>query len=128
MRERRKFRIRLWLVKRLLASLIDGCLDEFPEFDAISEGVAHLHSAIENDMPVSKVRTKPVPDMELVSACRLIIENGRCNDRIACEPESHEDGRPKCPNCGKRSSNSWSCKMPAESAKQWLREHGIKEE
>ena len=112
----KKFRIRLWLVKRLLDSLIGGCLDEFPEFDEISEGVAHLHSAIEERA-------------EFITACRRIIANGMCNEtRVLCEAKEKVEGYVKCPNFGKSSSDSWSCAKSAESAKRWLREHGIKEE
>ena len=87
----KKFRIRLWLVKRLLDSLIDGCLDEFPEFDEISEGVAHLHSAFEERA-------------EFITACRRIMANGMCNEtRVLCEAKEKVEGYVKCPNFGSRS-------------------------
>jgi len=45
----RKFGIRLWLVKRLLDSLIFSCIDEYDDVPLdVNEGIAHLHSALED--------------------------------------------------------------------------------
>ena len=104
----KKFRFRLWLVKRLLESVMAGRIDELPEFVAISVGVAHLHSAIENEMPGERVEI----DTTHIAVVRSLANSGRCNGF----------------SCGECPFDKGPHPVTVDMAKRWLREHGIKEE
>ncbi len=104
----KKFRIRLWLVKRLLDSLVRGGMDEHDEWGAICDGVAHLHSAIENDWPGRRVEI----DTTHIAVVRSLANSGGC----------------KGFSCGECPFDETTHPISQDTAKRWLREHGIKEE
>lgn len=128
------FTFRLFLIRKLIESLMASCIDEYTEFEEIADGLAKAHSAMEKRRKTVNVDPEPEqkqvdpPDPELVEACRRIIGDGDCNaGNVYCESSCKPEGTVRCPNCDKPGGDKWACNKASDSARHWLAEHGIKE-
>lgn len=123
----RKFGLRLFLIRKLIESLMWSCIDEYTEYEEIADGLAKAHSAMEKRRRTEKV------DPCQIERMKLLAKHGNC---FGANEEWNNSGNSKkgmfCDLCSMGSGESgrpdyWSCNREGESAKRWLAEHGIKE-
>lgn len=117
------FTFRLFLIRKLIESLMSSCIDEYTEFEDIADGLAKAHSAMER-----KRRPEPV-DPELVERMKLLAKHGYCYSANKEWESSGKNGF--CAGCIRHKCGPaprwWNCNDEQKSAKRWLAEHGIKE-
>lgn len=123
------FTFRLFLIRKLIESLMASCIDEYTEFEEIADGLAKAHSEMEK-------RRNPEPvdlsadDHEIAKRMSAIIKSGDCRKAATSLGMSGNDF---CKGCFdmvyhvNTRPDYWDCNDEQKSAKRWLAEHGIKE-
>lgn len=114
------FTFRLFLIRKLIESLMASCIDEYTEYEEIADGLAKAHSAMEKRRMTEKV------DPDVVLRIRLIAKYGSCSVAISESKMSDHDFCVGCIDSIGR-PEWWDCNDEQKSAKRWLAEHGIKE-
>lgn len=101
------FTFRLFLIRKLIESLMWSSIDEYTEYEEIADGLARAHSAMEK---LVSARKKGIAD-ETYSVVRQLAKTEQCHGH-SCKD---------CPFDNKTHP------ITKEQAIKWLAEHGIKE-
>lgn len=105
------FTFRLFLIRKLIESLMWSCIDEYTEFEDIADGLAKAHSAMEKmRKPEPMATTKPYSP-ETIAVVRKLSKTQTCE---GCD-------------CGDCPFDGGVHPVTKERALAWLAEHGIKE-